>query len=188
MKRFCQLLLITFHSFSVTLFALGPRLFLIQLQINTEKMPVRMTKYLPDLILIQLQIKTHLDLTPSSLWRHSSTSSWQSARIYDLQKRKKINVLWEGCLRAVFLMSVEGRRDRWSGWPPDWGQWTDSPWPSDVCSWWRQHVVTFWFWVWILGNILTKTPALRITLNIDDVPSTSRSHTHPSHLKFIMNR
>ena len=31
------------------------------------------------------------------------------------------------------------------------------------------------------GNILTKTTALRINLNIDGVPITSRSHHHPSH-------
>ena len=30
-------------------------------------------------------------------------------------------------------------------------------------------------------NILAKTAALRITLNVDDAPVTSRSHTHPSH-------
>ena len=30
-------------------------------------------------------------------------------------------------------------------------------------------------------NILTKTTALRITLNIDVAPLSSRSHTHPSH-------
>ena len=32
-----------------------------------------------------------------------------------------------------------------------------------------------------VGNILVKTAALWITLNIDDTPVTSRSHTHPSH-------
>jgi hypothetical protein len=32
-----------------------------------------------------------------------------------------------------------------------------------------------------IGNILAKTAALRIILNIDDVPVASRSHTHPSH-------
>jgi hypothetical protein len=32
-----------------------------------------------------------------------------------------------------------------------------------------------------IGNILTKSATLRITLNIDDTPLTSRSHTHPSH-------
>jgi hypothetical protein len=31
------------------------------------------------------------------------------------------------------------------------------------------------------GNILAKATALRITLNIDGAPLTSRSHTHPSH-------
>ena len=31
-----------------------------------------------------------------------------------------------------------------------------------------------------VGNILAKA-ALRITLNIDDAPVASRSHTHPSH-------
>jgi hypothetical protein len=32
-----------------------------------------------------------------------------------------------------------------------------------------------------IGNILPKTVTLRIILNIDGVPVTSRSHTHPSH-------
>jgi hypothetical protein len=32
-----------------------------------------------------------------------------------------------------------------------------------------------------VGNILAKTAALRITLNIDGVPISSKSHTHPSH-------
>jgi hypothetical protein len=32
-----------------------------------------------------------------------------------------------------------------------------------------------------VGNILTKDVALWITLNIDDAPVVSRSHTHPSH-------
>ena len=32
-----------------------------------------------------------------------------------------------------------------------------------------------------VGNILAKTGALWITLNIDDAPVASRSHTHPSH-------
>ena len=32
-----------------------------------------------------------------------------------------------------------------------------------------------------VGNILAKTVALWITLNIDVSPVTSRSHTHPSH-------
>jgi hypothetical protein len=32
-----------------------------------------------------------------------------------------------------------------------------------------------------VGNILAKASALRITLNIDVAPITSRSHTHPSH-------
>ena len=32
-----------------------------------------------------------------------------------------------------------------------------------------------------VGNILAKIESLRITLNIDVVPVTSRSHTHPSH-------
>ena len=31
------------------------------------------------------------------------------------------------------------------------------------------------------GNILAKAAALRITLNVDDTPMSSRSHTHPSH-------
>jgi hypothetical protein len=32
-----------------------------------------------------------------------------------------------------------------------------------------------------VGNILAKTAALRINLNIDDTPIASQSHTHPSH-------
>jgi hypothetical protein len=32
-----------------------------------------------------------------------------------------------------------------------------------------------------IGNILAKAAALRITLNIDGAPLTSRSYTHPSH-------
>jgi hypothetical protein len=32
-----------------------------------------------------------------------------------------------------------------------------------------------------VGNTLTKAAALRITLNIDGVSITSRTHTHPSH-------
>ena len=32
-----------------------------------------------------------------------------------------------------------------------------------------------------VGNILSKAEALWITLNIDDTPLSSRSHTHPSH-------
>ena len=32
-----------------------------------------------------------------------------------------------------------------------------------------------------VGNILVKTTVLRINLNIDGSPITSRSHTHPSH-------
>ena len=32
-----------------------------------------------------------------------------------------------------------------------------------------------------VGNILAKDAALRITLNIDGTPMTSKSHTHPSH-------
>ena len=34
-----------------------------------------------------------------------------------------------------------------------------------------------------VGNILAKAAELRIILNIDDTPVTSRSHTHPSHLQ-----
>ncbi len=34
-----------------------------------------------------------------------------------------------------------------------------------------------------VGNILAKATELRIILNIDDTPVTSRSHTHPSHLQ-----
>ncbi len=63
----------------------------------------------------------------------------------------------EGCFRSVFLMPVEGRRNRWVGWSPDWDQWTDSPgplhghtsrlrsfwggcWndPVDVAAWWKE--------------------------------------------------
>jgi hypothetical protein len=33
------------------------------------------------------------------------------------------------------------------------------------------------------GNIYTKVSSLRITLNIDDTPIVSRSHTHPSPLQ-----
>ena len=32
-----------------------------------------------------------------------------------------------------------------------------------------------------VGNILDKSTALRITLNLDGVSMTSKSHTHPSH-------
>ncbi len=32
-----------------------------------------------------------------------------------------------------------------------------------------------------VGNILTKAAALRINLNLDEEPITSKSHTHPSH-------
>jgi hypothetical protein len=32
-----------------------------------------------------------------------------------------------------------------------------------------------------IGNNLAKAAALRISLNIDGTPLTSRSHTHPSH-------
>jgi hypothetical protein len=32
-----------------------------------------------------------------------------------------------------------------------------------------------------VGNILVKVAALRITLNVDTTPVSSRSHTHPSH-------
>jgi hypothetical protein len=57
------------------------------------------------------------------------------------KKRKKFDVLREECLRVVFLTSVEGRRDRRVGYPPDWGQWTDSPDPlcghaSRLSSFW----------------------------------------------------
>jgi hypothetical protein len=34
-----------------------------------------------------------------------------------------------------------------------------------------------------VGNILAKTAAIRINLNIDGTPISSRSHTHPSHSK-----
>ena len=32
-----------------------------------------------------------------------------------------------------------------------------------------------------VGRTLVKTEALRVNLNIDDAPITSRTHTHPSH-------
>ncbi len=32
-----------------------------------------------------------------------------------------------------------------------------------------------------IGNLLAKAAALRINLNIDGAPITSRTHTHPSH-------
>jgi hypothetical protein len=32
-----------------------------------------------------------------------------------------------------------------------------------------------------VGNILAKAAALRITLNLDGAPTTSKSHTHSSH-------
>jgi hypothetical protein len=32
-----------------------------------------------------------------------------------------------------------------------------------------------------VGDILVKSEVLRITLNVDDTPVSSRSHTHPSH-------
>ena len=32
-----------------------------------------------------------------------------------------------------------------------------------------------------VGNILVKSAALRITLNLDGAPITFKSHTHPSH-------
>jgi hypothetical protein len=46
-----------------------------------------------------------------------------------LKWKKKIHDSWGKCLRTGFLMPVEGRRDRWSGWPPDWGQWEEGPGP-----------------------------------------------------------
>ncbi len=36
-----------------------------------------------------------------------------------------------------------------------------------------------------VGNILTKDTTLRITLNVDDTPVVSRSHTHPSHSQTV---
>jgi hypothetical protein len=40
-----------------------------------------------------------------------------------------------------------------------------------------------------VGNILVKVETLRITLNIDNTPISSKSHTHPSHSlsRFIIN-
>ena len=32
-----------------------------------------------------------------------------------------------------------------------------------------------------VGSTLTKVAALRVNLNMDDTPITSRTHTHPSH-------
>ncbi len=34
-----------------------------------------------------------------------------------------------------------------------------------------------------VGNILVKTVVLRVNLNLDGTPITSKSHSHPSHLK-----
>jgi hypothetical protein len=39
---------------------------------------------------------------------------------------KKIPWFFGRCLREFFLTPVEGRRDRWSGQPSDWVQWSDS--------------------------------------------------------------
>ena len=36
--------------------------------------------------------------------------------------KKKIHGSWGKCLRAGFRTPVEGKRGRWGGWPPDWGQ------------------------------------------------------------------
>jgi hypothetical protein len=36
-----------------------------------------------------------------------------------------------------------------------------------------------------IGNILAKATALRINLNIDDAPITSRAHTHPSPVLYL---
>jgi hypothetical protein len=35
---------------------------------------------------------------------------------------KKINGLWGFCLRVDLFTSIQGKRDRWVGCPPDWGQ------------------------------------------------------------------
>ena len=45
-------------------------------------------------------------------------------------KKKQIHGSWEKCLRPCFRTPVEGKRDRWGGQPPDWGQWAVSPGPS----------------------------------------------------------
>jgi hypothetical protein len=34
-----------------------------------------------------------------------------------------------------------------------------------------------------VGQVVVKEAVLRITLNLDGVPITSKSHTHPSHSK-----
>ena len=44
-------------------------------------------------------------------------------------RNKKFHGSWEKCLRAGFFTPVEGRRSRWTGQPPDWGRWADSPGP-----------------------------------------------------------
>jgi hypothetical protein len=37
-------------------------------------------------------------------------------------EEKKIHGSWEKCLRSGFRTPVEGKRDRWGGYPPDWDQ------------------------------------------------------------------
>jgi hypothetical protein len=50
------------------------------------------------------------------------------------------------------------------------------------CGLFHYHLVAFSSMIKSrVGNILTKTGALRINLNLDGVPITSKSHTHPSH-------
>jgi hypothetical protein len=44
-------------------------------------------------------------------------------------KKKKNNVFWGKCFRSGFFTPVEGRRERWTGNPPDWGQGVDSSGP-----------------------------------------------------------
>jgi hypothetical protein len=39
----------------------------------------------------------------------------------DFEKEKKNSWFLGKILRTFFLTTVEGRRDRWSGYPPDWG-------------------------------------------------------------------
>jgi hypothetical protein len=46
----------------------------------------------------------------------------QSRKADFQEKEKNLMSPWEGCFREVFLMPVEGKRDRWEGKTPDWGQ------------------------------------------------------------------
>jgi hypothetical protein len=72
---------------------------------------------------------------------------------------------------------VQGKRDRWSGWSPDWGEWVDSPIPLHghtlgcVCcgeclfesffigsdSWWGARSSTTWSHSWV-GRVTVVVP------------------------------